>query len=198
MTDLLRRPKTYIFLFLGIVVIYGVAALAGSFSGDIPESFRDARLEGALISQSIVEASAKSVETLKTINQYDREGNSREALNLVAAEVTRASELRNEAVKLSQELEKMTRALSDLSSFEARQAALEAISNHLAVISRLVNYSGYLSKLLEVLSDRFTGNLSDGSQVSLLVDQINAEVNAINSFSSQATEAMRRFDELVR
>ncbi len=112
--------------------------------------------------------------------------------------MTRASELRNEAVKLSQELEKMTRALSDLSSFEARQAALEAISNHLAVISRLVNYSGYLSKLLEVLSDRFTGNLSDGSQVSLLVDQINAEVNAINSFSSQATEAMRRFDELVR
>ena len=92
----------------------------------------------------------------------------------------------------------MTKALSELKSFEARQAALEAISNHLALISRLVNYSGYLGQLLEALRGRFTGSGIQGSQVSTLVNQINTEVTAINSFNNQAVQAMQRFDNLVR
>ncbi len=198
MRNFWRKPGAYV-LFLAIILAgYFVIILVRSFSGGVPRAFSEARLQGALISQSIVETSSKSAETLRIINQYDKEGNFKEALGLVTAEVTRTQEMRSQAVKLSQELETMTKALSDLNSFEARQAALEAISNHLAVISRLVNYSDYLGRLLEVLKDRFVGNIQNGNQVSVLVDQINAEVGSINSFNNQATKAMERFDILVR
>lgn len=160
--------------------------------------FSDARLQGAIISQNIVNLSGRSVADLEAINQLDKSGNFTEALNLVTAAISRSQGIRDEALKLSAELEKMTRSLSDLKSFEARQAALEAISNHLALISRLVNYSGYLSQLLEVLRGRFTGSGAQGSQVSALVSQMNTEVTAINSFNNQAIQAMQRFDNLAR
>lgn len=198
MASFFQKPRVYFFGILVVIGGYLLITFARSFGGGVPVEFSDARLQGAIISQNIVNLSGRSVADLEAINQLDKSGNFTEALNLVTAAISRSQGIRDEALKLSAELEKMTRSLSDLKSFEARQAALEAISNHLALISRLVNYSGYLSQLLEVLRGRFTGSGAQGSQVSALVSQMNTEVTAINSFNNQAIQAMQRFDNLAR
>ena len=191
--------RTKLLLFFGFIVVgtYLAITLARSFGGGVPTAFSEARMQGALIAQNIVDTSNKSVSDLEQINKFDKEGNFTEALNLITVEVSRSQDIRDQAVKLSAELEKMTTALSGLKSFEARQAALEAIGNHLSLISRLVNYSGYLGRLLEVLRNRFVGNFSDSERVTDLVNRINAEVKAINDFNAQAEEAIGRFDKLV-
>lgn len=166
-------------------------------SGGVPQAFTDARMKGALISQNIVNLSNQSTLDLVKINEYDAQGNYTEALNLTTEVIVRSQEIRDQAVELSSQVEEMTRALNNLDSFDARQAALESISNRLALLSRLINYSGYLGQLLDVLRNNFTGKTYDGKEVTFLIDQINAEVRAINSFNSQAGQAMDRFDKIV-
>ncbi|MBI3589643.1 MAG: hypothetical protein HY093_04515 [Candidatus Liptonbacteria bacterium] len=191
--------KTRIFFAFGLIILGTlVVTLVRSFGGGVPQQFADARLQGALIAQAIVDLSNQSISDLETINKLDRQGSFSEALKMVGVEIQRSQEIRDQAIKLSAELEKMTRALSDLKSFEARQAALESISNHLALISRLVNYSGYLSRLLDVLRVHFEKSFSNRKEVDVLVKQINDEIIAINSFNDQANQAMKRFDDLVR
>ncbi len=198
MASFLQRPRVY---FVAVIVVAGgylLVVFARSIGGGVPAEFSDARLQGAVIAQNIVNLSSRSMADLEAINKLDKSGNFTEALNLVTAAVTRSQEIRDEAVKLSGELEKMTQSLSDLRSLDARQAALEAISNHLALISRLINYSGYFSQLLEVLRNKFTVGGVKGDRVGTLVNQINTEVTAINSFNIQAIQAMKKFDDLVK
>ncbi len=195
---LFKRPKTYFLAILTLIGVYVIISIARSFGGGVPVEFVEARLQGALIAQNIVDLSNQSTENLKAINDFDKQRNYKPALELAGKVVTQSQEVRNEAVKLSGELEKMTRALSDLKSFEARQAALQGISNHLALLTRLINYSGYLSELLEILRGRFEGNLAFSNRVGILVEQINAEVNAVNNFNKQAIQAMGRFDTIVK
>lgn len=180
---------------LGIIAVYvGVQIVGGAT--EVPIDFYDARSQGALIAQNIVKLSNESSRDLERINAFDREGNTTEALNLTLDVLRRSQEIREEAVKLSQEVERMTKSLSTINNLEARQVALEAISNHLALINRLINYSGSLAELLDVLRNRFSGQRTN-VQVNSLVVAINAEVTAINNFSSQASQAMARFDRIV-
>jgi len=167
------------------------------FSAGIPPQFVDARFQGALIAQNIVNLSNESVLDLVEINKFDQSKNFTEAINLTTEVVKQSQEIRDQAVELSSQVEIMTKALSEITSFEARQAALEAIASRLALISRLINYSGYLGQLLDTLRIRFDGGKVKSGEVTLLIDQINAEVRAINAFNNQSTQAMERFDAIV-
>jgi len=175
---------------------YGAVRL-WKFSAGIPQDFTDSRLQGALIAQNIVNLSNQSVSDLTKINDLDSSRKFADALKLTENVIKQGQEIRDQAVALSREIEKMTKALSDIDSLGARQAALESITNRLALISRLINYSGYLGQLLDTLRNRFAGNVLGDHQVAQLVGQINAEVQAINSFNSQAGQAMDRFDKIV-
>lgn len=175
--------------FFGIYLLDGFAS--------IPEAFVQARLQGALIAANIVKLSGETAIDLEEINALDRSRDYKAAIELTSSLITKSREIREEAVRLSAETERMTRALSDIKSFEARQAALEAISNHLALLSRLINYSASLGKLMETLQARFAGARTE-YRITQLVSDINAEVIAINAFSEQATQAMERFDAVTK
>lgn len=197
--DNLRKYLKPLLFFLAIVLVgFATVAITGSLGRGVPRAFSEARLQGAMIAQNIVDVSNRSVQDLGRINELDKQGNFTEALNLTTAAVGQSQEIRNEAIRLSTELEKMTLALSEMKSFEARQAAFSAVSNHLALISRLINYSGYLGRLLEVLRHRFTGDFSDAERVDALISQINSEIEAINKLNTEANEAISKFDKLVR
>jgi len=167
-----------------------------SHSAGIPVEFTNARTQGALISQNIVDLSNQSAADLAKINDLDAQGNYTDALTLTGTVITQSQAIRDQAVALSSQVEAMTRALSDISSLDARQAALEAIASRLALISRLINYSGDLGQLLDTLRSHFSGNPPQSHEVSTLIDQINSEVNAINNFNNQATQSMLKFDKL--
>ena len=191
-----RRAKL-LFAFFALVAAGYVGVLFVGRANGIPPSFSEARLQGALIAQNIVNLSNESADDLKEINALSSEGKYPEALNVVLKTIEKSKEIRDEAVRLSGEMEKMTKALSEIDSAEARQAALESISNRLALLSRLINYSGYLSNLLEGLRDGLLGKRPVG-EITALVNQVNAEVIAINNFNAQAGQAMDRFDAILK
>jgi len=190
--------KTKIVLgFVAIVAIgYAVARFVQG-SGAVPQNFVNARTQGAIIAQNIVNLSNQSTATLEQVNTMDEKQDYANALTLTTGLVTQSQEIRDQAVKLSGQIEEMTKALSDISDFNARQAALESISNRLALINQLINYSGDLGRLLQILQDRFTGRGGTNVEVQALVNQINTDVNAINNFNAQAGQAMDRFDTIV-
>ena len=192
-----RRIKLSIVFFAVVISGYVVVHLVASLGG-VPQEFNEARLQGALIAQNIVDLSNKSASDLGKINELDRQRNFNEALALTTQVIAQSQEIRNQAVALSSEIEKMTRSLSGIGSDEARQAALESITSRLALISRLINYSASLENLLSVLRNRFAGAPSSHTKVQGMIDQINAEVTAINSFNNQAVQAMERFDALIK
>ncbi len=188
--------NTKIFLGGAALIFTGVLGFRFISWESIPQDFVDARIQGAIISQNIVGLSNQSTNDLEKISQLDQQGNFVEASNVVVETIKKSKDIRSQAVELSNQVSKMTTSLSDIDSFEARQAALEAISSRLALISRLINYSEYLNQLLQALQTKFARQ-SGGSNVESIITQINAEVTAINSFNGQATQAMNRFDAIV-
>ena len=192
-----KRLKIFLAFFGIIVASYLFIQFASSFGGEIPPEFSEARLQGALIAQQIVIFSNQSLEDLRTINKLHQEQNFSDAIKLITKVIDRTTDVRSQAVSLSVELEKMTRALSAIDSFEARQLSLEAISSRLAIINRLINYSSYLAQLMDLLRNRFSGSQIGEGQVGLLIDQINIEIKSINELNAQAGKTMERFDEIT-
>ncbi|HUX36159.1 MAG TPA: hypothetical protein VMV71_03970 [Candidatus Paceibacterota bacterium] len=184
--------------FIGVTVLAMIAVLAFRFmsSSGMPKEFIDARIQGATIAQNIVNLSNQSVDDIQKINQLDQQGNYTEATNVALEAIQKSKDIRSQAVELSNQVSIMTSSLSGIQSFEARQAALEAISNRLALISRLINYSDYLNQLLQALQEKFSGQGSN-QKVETVIRQINDEVTAINNFNNQSTQAMNRFDAIV-
>lgn len=195
-----RRTKRITIFLVFVFIVGGGYALVRFLlnSGGVPKEFTDARLQGALIAQNIVNLSNQSVIDLSKINELDAENKSTDALNLTTDVIKQSQQIRDQAVELSGQIEIMTRSLSDIGSFDARQAALESIASRLALISRLINYSGYLGQLLDTLRSHFTSSTqSSNKEVASLIDQINGEVRAINNFNNQATQSMNKFDKIV-
>jgi len=191
-----RRTKVIAAFVVVIIVGYAIAEFWQS-QNQIPEAFTDARSQGAIIAQNIVDTSNSSTAELATINQLDQQGNYSQALTLTNGLIAQSETLRNQAVQLSTQVENMTEALSSINSFNEQQAALESIASQLALINQLVNYSGDLGHLSDVLQQRFEGHPQPAGTVEGIVNQINTDVNAINNFNSQATQAMAQFDKMV-
>src|SRR6185437_3532165 len=171
MRKLSRRTK--------IIIAFVAIVAAGYFivrftqkSAAVPPDFTSARSQGAIIAQNIVNLSNQSTAQLEQVDQQDQQGNYQGALAIVTTLVSQSTDIRNQAVQLSTQVENMTQALSGISNFDAQQAALESISNRLALINQLINYSGDLGNLLSVLQGRFSGAGGTNSQVTTLVNQI--------------------------
>lgn len=192
-----RRTKVIAAFVLVVAVGYAIAMYWTSQS-KVPLAFANARSQGAIIAQNIVNLSNQSTADLTTINQLDQQGKYSDALALTTNLVNQSEDLRNQAVSLSGQIGEMTKALGAINDFGARQAALESISSRLALINQLINYSGDLDHLLIALQARFGGKPQPTGTVQGIVNQINTDVNAINNFNAQAGQAMDRFDKIVK
>ena len=191
--------KIKIFLALVVIVVAGYVAggRLGFSANGVPVEFKDARGQGAIVAQDIVNVSNGLSGELEVINKLDEQGNHTEALMKTVELLRRTQEVKAKALDLSGELEKMTGGLASIKSAEARQAALESITNRLALIGRLLSYSDYLAQLTNSLRVRFSGGSVQENHIKNLIAQINAEVTAINNFNKQAGQAMDRFDAIV-
>jgi hypothetical protein len=189
-------------IFLALVVIVAGGYFAGSrlglsSSNGATDDFKNARAEGAVVAQDIVNLSNGLQADLERVNKLDSEGNYAEALTTTVELLKRTQEMKTKALELSRYLEQMTGALADIDSPLARQAALESISNRLALIGRLLSYSDYLGQLVNSLNLRFSGQALQPNHIKNLIAQVNAEVTAINNFNREASQAMDRFDAIV-
>jgi hypothetical protein len=190
-----RRTKIIADFIIIILLGYGIAKFWEA-QNKVPADFTAARLQGAIIAQTIVNTSNDSDDELQQINKYDQEGDYKDALASTTDLINQSAELRTEAVQLSTQVSSMTKDLSSINSVPAQQAALESISSRLAVINELITYSGDLNRLLTVLRARFSGTPEPNGTVQGIVNQINTDVNAINNFNAQAGQAMDQFDSI--
>jgi hypothetical protein len=187
-------------IFLGTAAIGSGLAIAFYFilpGGFVPSEFSEARIKGAGLAEKIVELSNESLANLEAIAKYDEQGNTPEALTLLSKEVIKNRETHEEAIRLSAQLEKMARSLSEIKPARARVLATEAVSSEVALVSRLLSYNNFLLQLFEVLRDKFQNPRSDANgRVEELIAKINEEARAINDFNRRFNQSLAEFDKL--
>ena len=156
---------------------YGLA-LFWQAENEVPASFTAARMQGAIIAQTIVNNSNQSTDELNAINKYDQEGDYADAL-------ASTTDLINQSAGIAQRGGTAFHAgePDDDRSFEHHVAARAAggaasITIRLAVINELISYSNDLDQLLAVLQSRFSGTPVANARWTNIVNQINADVNA--------------------
>lgn len=190
-----RRLRIFIVFLLIVLAVYLIARIFFFDVKTVPSDFLKARQEASLIANDIVILSNESVGDLGKIYELDKKGDYEEALSLLANELERNRQAREKAVELSAQLEKMARAVPEISPASASQSAIQAISSETALISRLITYNDYLFQLLEILRSKFLGQTKNSSeQISELINKINEEVRAINELDKKFNEVMEKFD----
>lgn len=190
-----RRLRIFIVFLFIVLAVYLIARIFFFDVKKVPNDFLKARQEASLVANNIVVLSNESVGDLGKIYELDKKGNYEEALSLLANELERNRQAREKAVELSAQLEKMARAVPEISPASASQSAIQAISSETALISRLITYNDYLFQLLEILRSKFLGETKNSSeQISELINKINDEVKAINELDRKFNEVMEKFD----
>ena len=124
----------------------------------VPPQFFEARNRAGEISNSIVELTDTSVGNLRLISAADESGKYEKGLELTLEEVDRNTEVKNEAFKLSEELKTMALRLGEVKPKEAATVGLEATTNGLELVQRLINYNNFTQELLGVLQTRLKSN----------------------------------------
>ncbi len=192
-----RNSKTLkIAAAIGAIIIAGFFLARYRSSAGVALAFKDARAQGAAIADNIVNLSNQISVDLDKVSEYDKAGQTQEALDLTTNLHFKVQDIKGQASQLSDQLRNMIGALDSIRSPGAKQAAIESITNRMALISRLFSYGEYLDQLSIVLTHRFIG-ASDKSSVPVIVSQINAEVTAVGNFNKQAVQAMQRFDAIT-
>ena len=197
MSTFSRRTKIIAAFIIIVAVGYGLV-LFWRAQNAVPANFTAARIQGAIIAQTIVNDSNQSTDELNAINKYDQEGDYTDALASTTALINQSAGLRNEAVQLAAQVQQMSTEIPNIKSTDAQQAAIQSMTNRLALINELITYSNDLDHLLAVLQSRFSGTPQPNTEVANIVSQINADVNMINNFNTQAGQAMDKFDSLEK
>lgn len=192
-----RRVILFLALFAAILAGYFIFKLVLSYHVYVPEGFAEARTRGAIIAQDIVNESNSLDEQIAHINDLEKQKKYAEALKSIDEARVTVQDVRSKALELSKEMEDMTGALPAINSDAARQAALDSISNRLTLISRLITYTDDVNNLLSALDAHFRRGINNTKTINDMVNEVNAEVKAINAFNSQAGQAMDRFDRIV-
>jgi hypothetical protein len=197
MSTFSRRTKIIAAFIILVAVGYGLVLFWQSQNG-VPANFTVARTQGAIIAQTIVNDSNQSTDELNAINKYDQEGDYTDALASTTDLINRSAGLRTEAVQLAVQVQQMSTEIPNVKSTDAQQAAIQSMTNRLALINELITYSNDLNHLLGVLQARFSGTPQPNGEVDSIVTQINADVNMINNFNTQAGQAMDKFDSIEK
>ena len=166
----------------------------------VPQEFYDARGRAAEISSRIVQLTDASVQTLRLISTADEAGNYRRGLTLITEEVDRNNEIKNQAVKLSEEVKTMALNLGAVKPEKAASAGLQAATTGLELAQRLVNYNNYAQELLAVLQTRLKSNGTPHTREKIeeIILKMNQEAEAINDLNEKYQEETREFDRLVK
>ena len=188
-----KKTKLAAFLIIVILVVYFIFHFLTIDAKSIPDDFLMARQEASLIAEDIVSMANESSGNLSEISRLDQEGKYAEALNLVSQEIERNRQAREKAISLSSQLEVMAKNIAGISPASAGQTALQAVTSETALISRLITYNEYLSQLLEVLRDKFTG-ANNGNSIPDLISKINDEVKSINDLNRKFNSLIKEFD----
>ena len=185
---------------LGVAVIVSAAVLGFSFipkdKFSVPESFAEARINGALIADFLNDFSSKSVDTINEIEEKDNARKYDEALNLTIRELERVQEARVKTIELLGELEKMAASLPSVPQDEAQALGMQAISTEISLVDKLLNYNEKTKQLLDVLRNKFTSYTPENfdAEMEEITKAMNDDALAINELNRKYQSLMEEFD----
>lgn len=195
----MRIKKSIVFWVTLVLFLAGAGAKLFFFQPIfVPQDFVDARQNSINVSQIIVRLSADSLVDLSHIGLLDKQGKTKEALDLVNKAIENNRQARTEAVKLSDYLEVMSKNLPNISPWRAKDLATEALGYEVSLINHLITYNDHLNQLFKTLEDKFNnkgGNVE--VQISFLLNRINEEGDSINILNRKFNDTMIKFDKLT-
>ena len=181
------------------VVLIAIIIMVYPRQSFVPPDFETARRESVQIAKVIVENNENSIKNLKEISLYDQRQLYEYALILVRQELDRARDSRSKSVDLAEKLNTMSGSTAGIQPRKARNLVLSAISDELALISRLIVYNDLLQSLLQSLDYKFSGDIRyDAGEVQILIRNMNLQAEEVNGLNNAFNEKMRRFDEVAR
>lgn len=187
-----------ILVFLLIVTIFLIVRYFADKSV-VPEDFVNSRLQSSVIAADITSLIGGSLDNLNSIAEADRNYNFGKALNLVAVEQERIEDVKFKAVKLNDELNAMARSIPEIKPNRAGNLALEAASERVSLVGKLIIYNSYLSALLETLKLKFSGSIRyDSTDVQKLIENMNREAREINQLNESFRTKMAEFDKEIK
>lgn len=190
-----RRP-----LAIGTAVII---VLAGSFvafrflgASQVPKEFRDARDEGGVISERIVENAKSVTESLNQVSSLEAQKQYGEEDAKINDLEKQNQAMKDDALALSKQMEIMLNIIPEIRSEKARDTAFQAVNSELAVITNLLSYGDFMERLFGVLRERTVKNRA--AQIDGWLHEINNEVQQINDYNAKARDAFTQFDSITK
>ncbi|MDP3052772.1 MAG: hypothetical protein Q8N22_02325 [bacterium] len=185
-----------IILVLLAVIGCGIWFLVSRTPAKPPVEFLTARERGAEISQKIAELSSATAEKIAEINSLDLSNDYDKALSLSEDAQTKNREVRNQAVKLGNEVQKMAEFLDKVPSSKSQELAMKAITTEMSLLTNLMQYSSILDQFLGNLNLAFATSKSEYRQAAANnLSDLNLKTNTINNLNRQFSDQMREFDE---
>ena len=184
---------TVVSLIVLFIVFYILAKLSAPVS--LPPEFLLARQEAASVSEKIVSLTNATNNKIKAVNISDLDGNVAAARNLLEEARNDNGAAYAQAFELSQYLQRIAESMKQVSSVKSQRLAYEAVSIELSLVSEFITYTQNLNEFLNNLSRALaTENLSDRQLVLNRLDDVNRNVNKINSLNQEFLSKISEFD----
>ena len=197
MRPLYRRLVSVFVVVLILVGGYTLFRLIDSIQGGVPQEFSDARAQGGVISEKIVSDTNDVAAAIMRLSGTSTPTRA-DASSTIGEILDKVTETRALAIDLSSELGKMSQALPGIRVPDARDAAVESISQRLALVSDLISYTEEVTRLAAALRLHLEQGTSNRQAIAALIEQINSQITAINNLNRTANESMDRFDAALR
>lgn len=188
--------KLAVILILMVIIGYGIWFFANQPPIKPPLEFLEARQQGAEISQKIVELTTDMNQKIKEINSFDLSGDYNKASALIDEVKNKNQETLNQAVKLSNEVQKMTESLDKISSSKSQELAMKAITTEISLLTNFMQYKGTLDQFLTNLNLVIAFSKIEYRQAAENdISELNIKSATINNLNQQFLEQIQAFDK---
>lgn len=202
------RRNALIMIVLAILLVVGIIYAAESLSGGgpyVPKEFTTTRAEAAQTASQIVSQANASITNLNAISAAYNSGKYNTALDLAIQEADRNNNESSSSLALSSQLSTMANDLYQVRPESAEQIGVQAIGTELQIVSKLIDYTGLTSKLLQDLRTGYiiqgngaTSTAGINSSLNQVVSGLNGDAQSVNSLNQQYLNLMTQFDTLTK
>lgn len=191
-----RKTRSVVIAIFCLIVIAVISFFVVSWGSNIPTEFKEGRNLASLAAKDIVYLLDETSDNLKKIKTLEQKQDWRGALDIVYSEIEKNKTVSKKALDLTNQLERMARAVPEIEPASARETAIVAISSEVALVTTLNSYiNGDLNELLSLLRSRLTGMGGDYITMNELISSLNKKKDSINLMNDQFVKLMGDFDK---
>jgi len=195
--------RKWILPFLGVTIIAFIVisfVFAAQDKVTVPTSFAEARINGAVISDSLNIFFQESSERLRKTEEKDKAGKYDDALDLITQEFIKLQEARLKTIDLLGELTTMAAEIPNIPLYSAQSIGMQAVATKISLVDRLLNYHEKIRQLLDMLENKFISDdpASFDTKTAEIIKAMNNDILSINELNRKYQRLMTEFDEKLQ